>query len=225
MKIQIALFVCLFSVSLAASAQELKGTVYDGGSNAKMANVFVRDLNNNQVTMTDNNGNFSVKAAPGHLVVFTSPAYLSDTIYVVDFVPKTIRLASEGVSLQEVNITGKRLSFDPRRDYRQVYEKAKIRPLSPTSWFSKDARDARRLKKFFKREVQEREIDEVFNKKYVSSIIPLRGQELEDYMTLYRPTYEFATSSDAQAMLLYVNDTYKKFKALPPEKQKAGRLQ
>ncbi|MEO6149139.1 MAG: hypothetical protein ABIN95_01455 [Mucilaginibacter sp.] len=225
MKNLITSIIILLFGCMGANAQALKGTVYDGGSDSRLSNVFVRDLANNEATLTDSKGNFSIKTASGHLVVFSSPAYISDTIYVVDMFPKTIRLANEGINLNEVNINSKRLPFDPRTDYRQVYEKAKVRPLSPSSWFSKEAKDARRLKKFFKTEVREREIDQVFNKTYVSGIIPLRGQQLEDYMSLYRPTYEFATTSDAEAMLLYINDSYKKFKALPPEKQKAGRLQ
>ena len=81
------------------------------------------------------------------------------------------------------------------------------------------ARDARRLKRYFAREEQERRVDQVFNAVYVGSIIPHKGQDLEDFMTLYRPSYAFVTSNNSESMAVYINDSYKKFMALPPDKR------
>lgn len=216
----------LLVITLGANAQDmLKGTVYDGPGGNRLSNVFIHDMTNKQATLSDKKGNFSIKAGPGHLIIFSSPTYISDTLYVVDMRPKEVKLISIGISLSEVNVSANRLAFDPRRDYRQVYEKAKVYPLSPTSWFGSEARNARRLKRYFKREVQEREIDQAFSKAYVSSIIPLRGAELDNFMTLYRPSYEFVKSNNEQSMSIYINDSYKKYQALPPEKRQVQKLE
>jgi hypothetical protein len=182
-------------------------------------NVFIRDNNNKQITLTDKNGDFSIKAATGHILIFTSPGYNPDTLYVIDLRPKKIMLSPQFIALNQVNIRSTRLAFDPRKEYPDVYEKSKVYAFSPSTWFSKEGKDARRLKKFFQREAQERHVDEVFSKAYVGSLVPLKGQDLENFITLYRPTYAFLRSNNAESLVAYVNDSYKKFQALPPEKR------
>jgi len=54
--------------------------------------------------------------------------------------------------------------------------------------------------------------------------VPLRGRELEDFMTLYRPSYAYIMDNNGPSLAAYVNDSYKKFMALPPEKRKVQAL-
>jgi len=79
-------------------------------------------------------------------------------------------------------------------------------------------------KKFFDREEQERHVDQVYTRAYVSSLVPLKGSELEDFMFMFRPTYAYITANNGPSLVVYVNDSYKKFMALPPEKRKMPRL-
>ena len=220
---------CILAIILllgnALRAQILvKGTVVESGSNIKLSDVFVKDITNKQITLTDKSGKFEIKSETGHLLIFSSPSYVPDTVYVVDLTPMRIELRTMTISLREVNITASKLAFDPHKEYPDVYTKSKVYPLSPSSWFGKEARDARRLKRYFVREEQERKVDQVFNSVYVGSIVPLKGQTLEDFMTLYRPTYAFITSNNGESLAAYINDSYKKFKALPPDKRKLQRL-
>src|SRR5258708_12057403 len=220
---------CILAIILllgnALRAQILvKGTVVESGSNIKLSDVFVKDITNKQITLTDKSGKFEIKSETGHLLIFSSPSYVPDTVYVVDLTPMRIELRTMTISLREVNITASKLAFDPHKEYPDVYTKSKVYPLSPSSWFGKKARDARRLKRYFVPEDQERKVNQVFNTLYVGSIVPLKGQTLEDFMTLYRPTYAFITSNNGESLAAYINDSYKKFKALPPDKRKLQRL-
>lgn len=207
--------------------QILKGTVSESGSGNKMDNVFVHDVNNRQMTITDKNGNFSISTEVGHTIVFESPGYASDTMYLVNMAPKKIKMVEKTIALREVTVKASKnkAPFDPQAEYPEVYTKSKVYVLSPTTWFGKDARDARRLKKYFRTEQQEREVDEVFNRSYVSSLVPLKGQELDNFMTLYRPSYAFVHSNSAGSMTVYINDSYKKYMALPPDKRQLPTLQ
>ncbi|MCC8409528.1 carboxypeptidase-like regulatory domain-containing protein [Mucilaginibacter sp. UR6-1] len=226
MKLHYLALTFIFSIAfMAANAQKLKGTVYEGSGSTRIPDVFVHDLTNKQMTLTDKNGNFEISAASGHLVVFSAPTYAPDTVYVTDMANKKIRLNPQGIRLSTVNISGTRKAFDPQAEYPEVYEKSKVYPLSPSSWFSREGRNARRLKKYFKREVQEREIDQAFNARTVTSVIPLKGEDLENFMTLYRPKYDDIKSGDQQSLTVYINDAYKKYQALPPEKRRPQRLQ
>lgn len=211
----------LFSLSCAAYAQTLvKGVVVEAGSGIKLENVFVRDLSNKQATLTDKSGRFVINTETGHTLIFSSPGYVADTLYVIDLAQKRIELKTQSIQLREVSVTAtRRASFDPHKEYPQVYEKAKVYPLSPSTWFGRDARNARRLKRFFKSEEEERHVDQVFTRTYVGSIVPLKGQDLDDFMTMYRPSYNFITSNDRESLAVYINDSYKKYMALPPDKR------
>jgi hypothetical protein len=128
------------------------------------------------------------------------------------------------IALKQVNINDTRKAFDPRAEYPDVYEKSKVYVLSPSSWFGKEAHDARRLKRYFQMEQEQEKVDQAFNATTVASIVPLKGQELEDFLTMYRPSYDFIKSNNRVSMAVYVNDCYKKFMALPPDKRSLQRL-
>ncbi len=214
---------CLIASSV--SAQDLlKGTVYENGSNNRLNNVFIRDKNTKQLALTDKDGNFNIRTEAGHLLIFDSPGYISDTLYVVDLTPKKIMLVAKTIALREVSINATRQNFDPQKEYPEVFEKSKVYVLSPTTWFSKEGKDARRLKRYFKVEAEERHVDAVFTRTYVGSIIPLKGEELENFMTMYRPTYAFVTGNSSESLAVYINDSYKKFEALPPDKRVLPKL-
>ncbi len=218
------LFLILFLV-ITGSVQAqtiLKGTVYEGKSSRKLSNVFVRDINSKEVSLTDNSGNFSIRTVINHTLIFSSPGYVSDTLYLVDLNPKHIELSFRNITLNTVNVTSTR-SFNPREEYPDVYEKSKF-ALSPSRIFGKEAKNARRLKHYFDRETDERQIDSIFNAAYVSSVVPLKGQDLENFMTLYRPTLAFLKKTPRSSLTLYLNDSYKKFMALPPEKRVLQKL-
>ncbi len=217
----LAAFTVIFSGSLNAQ-NILKGTVFESKSSRKMADVFVRDADTKVVALSDNNGNFSIRTAINHTLIFSSPGYVSDTLYLVDFSPKKIELDIKTISLQEVSVTSAR-AFNPREEYPDVYEKSKF-ALSPSRIFGKEAKDARRLKHYFDRETDERQIDSIFNAVYVSSIVPLKGRDLEDFMTMYRPTLAYLKKTPHASLTLYINDSYKKFMALPPEKRSIQTL-
>jgi hypothetical protein len=216
----------LLSVFAAKAQGPLKGSVFENGTSTRLPDVFIRDNNNRQFTLTDKNGRFEIKAEQGHTLIFDCPGYISDTLFVVDMTTKKIMLEPKTIALREVNITSSRhgVAFDPRKEYPEVYERSKVYILSPSSWFSKEGRDARRLKKYFKREAEERQVDAVFTRTYVGSIVPLKGQELDDFMTMYRPSYAFLRSNNSESVVAYINDSYKKYKKLSPEKRSLPRL-
>lgn len=223
MKFRYLLMLCIGLLSLNVKAQQIiRGQVVETGTNTKMPEVLVRNTNSSQVTFTDNSGNFKLNGAVGNIVIFSSPGYVSDTLYIADLTAKKIVMTPLGIALRQVNVRGQR--FDPKSEYAQVYQRSKVYALSPTTWFGKDAKDARRLKKYFAKEVQERQIDSVFTKVYVGSLVPLKDRELEIFMNLYRPTYEFVRSNNGESMAAYINDSYKKYQALPADKRSVPKL-
>ncbi len=226
MKIKLfATLVLIFTCSGLYAQTLVKGGVFESGSGIKLENVFVRDMTNKQVTLTDKNGRFSINTETGHILLFTLPGYVADTLYVVDLSQKHVELKNQPIQLREVSVVSTRTqSFDPHKEYPEVYEKAKVYPMSPSTWFSREGRMARRLKKYFQTEQEERQVDKIFTRAYVGSIVPLKGQDLEDFMTLYRPSYKFIIGNNSESLAVYINDSYKKYKDLPPGKRTLAKL-
>jgi len=202
--------------------QVVTGTVTEQHKATKLNNVFIRNIGNKQIALSDNSGRFDIKADVGNTLIFTLPGYVSDTLYLIDLKPKHVKLKQTGIALSEVSVH-ETADFNPREEYPEVYEKSKF-ALSLSNWFGKEARDARRLKRYFDNEEQQRQIDKAFNKALVSSIIPLKGAELDGFMALYRPSLAFVKTSTPQSMTVYINDSYRKFLALPPERRVLPRL-
>jgi len=225
MKLKIITIAIILSATGLVNAQStLKGSVEEAGKNTRLTNVFIKDVNNNALTLTDKDGNFEIRSATGHTLVFNSPGYVNDTLYVIDMQPKKIKLEQLTIALREVNINGRRADFNPQEEYPDVYQKSKVYVLSPSSWFGKEGKDARRLKRYFAIEAQQEKIDEVYNAVYVGSLVPLKGQDLENFMTLYRPSYNFIKSNSGPSLAVYINDSYKKFMALPPSQRSIQQL-
>jgi hypothetical protein len=210
----------LLMLAITLNAQDyIKGNVREKGSGKRLSNVFIKDNNNKQITITDEKGNYTIRAAAGHLLIYSSPGYIPDTLYLINTQPKFIELQPVPMSLGEVNVRSTRAVFDPRAEYPEIYRKSKVYPLSPSSIFSREARNARKLKKYFEHEEQERYIDGIYTKLYVSSIVPLKGKDLDDFMGMSRPSYQFLKANSGGELTLYVNDQYKKFMALSPEQR------
>ena len=218
------LIAALFITHVASAQTVLKGSVYEAGKTSKMPNVFVKDANTKQITITDDNGNFTIHTEVGHTLIFNSPGYNSDTLYLVDLRPKRIEMVSKTIALRQVEISATKEAFDPHKEYPEIYTKSKVYVMSPSSWFSKEGKDARRLKRYFQREEEERQIDAAFNMDYVKTVIPLRGQDLENFMSMYRPGYAFLKNNNAPSMTSYINDSYKKYMALPASKRALPKL-
>lgn len=214
-----ALVILLFALNPLYAQTYLKGSVVESGSNERIPNVFIHDVNSKEVALTDKKGNFEIKTGTGHTLIFTSPGYVSDTMYVISMDALRVRMKIQGIALNQVNITSTRAPFNPREEYADVYRKSKVYVLSPSSWLGREGRNARRLKRYFDREEQERHVDQVFSYAYVSSLVPLRGKDLENFMTLYRPSYAYVMNNNGPSLAVYINDSYKKFMALPPEKR------
>ncbi|WP_295767384.1 carboxypeptidase-like regulatory domain-containing protein [uncultured Mucilaginibacter sp.] len=217
----IVFLLTLFTVTVKGQQNVVRGQVTDA-TNAKLPSVLVKNITNSQVTLTTDSGNFEIRGLIGNTLIISSPGYVSDTLFVADMKFKNVKMTPLGITLGAVNVRGQR--FDPRVEYAQVYQKSKVHVLSPTTWFGKEAKDARRLKKYFEKEVEERHVDSVFTKVYVGSLVPLKGVELDNFMSLYRPTYEFVRSNGGASMAAYINDSYKKYQALPPEKRVVPKL-
>lgn len=215
----------LFFLPFLAGAQTiLSGTAYDADSRNKLKLVFVNNLTQREVDHTGQKGDFSVKAEIGDLVVFSCPGFLSDTLIVEDLSNKLVLLRPSLIVLDEVivNATATRKE-DLRAAYSSAYSAATTNILSKDgnvslyNMFSKQSQQKRAFQKFMDTELNERAIDQKFNRQVVSEVTKIKGQLLEDFMSYYRPTYSEIKDMNDVAIRSYIVESYNQYIKLPAE--------
>lgn len=222
---RIAVFALVLFFSQYVNAQQVQGTVADRASQLKLEQVEVFNQQTRQKTVTNAKGEFSITAVANQTLIFYQPGYLPDTLFLIDTKPVKRYLILNNKLLKTVEVKGG--AFNPRVEYADVYRKAQYTKLAqnkpflfyPSRLFSKEGRDARRFKRNLEREIDERKIDRRFNEAAVTAVTPLNGAELDYFMVLYRPKLKQLNNMDEQDFKFYLINSYKEFKALPPEKR------
>lgn len=222
------IFVPLFCFCCEAKAQSiLQGKIYERNTQRPVPGVKVTNTNTSEVFISDTAGHYQVKAKLGDKVIFEGFAYKTDTVFVSRLQQTTVSLTPKINELAEVQIgaQGPDLSGWVWRSGRRSPREKEIKPTGkiPTghigNFFRKRKRDLRNQKKW---EIQN-EIDRRFSPFNIGYFIPLKGQELQDFIGLYKPTLAQYISTRFD-FILYVNDAYKEFMKLPPDKRKLPPL-
>ena len=180
-------------------------------------------------TTSGNSGYYSIMAQEGDSLIFTHTGFIGDTVVVQSqfFISGyDAALIEEATFLAGVTVFSayRRDSIRRRQEYAYVFEKqpgitggntpqagAGI-VLSPISFFSKDAKQNRRLKKQLLKQEEEAYIDYVFSPNWVSSLTKLTGNDLQTFLNKYRPSYEFCRQhGNRTEMITYISDSFKEF--------------
>lgn len=216
----------------AAAQQEFGGKIFKQGSNEVLHSVSIENRSRHHYNLSDQGGNFRIQAAAGDTLFFSSAGYQSDTLvlradmftgeYRVYLEPKVVALPSfrvGGLSNYQLD------SMERRRDYDWVYSRSGNSPLinnkrqgdgvgMSMNLRTKSTQD-RQIEKLKKRLVQEEEdyyIDSRFTREYVSRLTHLQGDSLQQFMVKYRPPYQFCRLATNTDILLWINDSIKKFR-------------
>lgn len=228
--LRIILLVFLFAFSTQLGAQQtLKGKVYEAVTDSVMPAVNILNSNTKISTRSGTDGTYSIAAAEGDIIIFSTSGYQPDTITVrFDYLltQYDATMLRRVIVLQGVKIAANYQadSLNRRNYYNHIYEaKAGIRSpnrpmdgvgvtLSPVSFFSKESKQTRTLRKRLEKEERENFIDHSFPLSWVKSLTGLSGDSLSLFMYRYRPSYSFCRKTGREGMLLYVNAKLKEFR-------------
>ncbi|HEX7367651.1 MAG TPA: hypothetical protein VF273_11175 [Pelobium sp.] len=218
------LFLCPF---LLKAQMTIVGTAYDADSRSKLKLVFVNNLTQREVDHTGQKGDFSVKADLGDLIVFTCPGYESDTLILQNMRPKIVMMRPSLIVLDEVIVNAKdnRKPEDVKVAYSSAYSYATTNvfsldgSVSLVNAFSKQSKQKRAFQKFMDTELNEKLIDQKFNKSLVTQLTKIRGQLLEDFMSYYRPTYSQVAAMNDVDLRTYIINSYNAYIKLPAEQR------
>jgi hypothetical protein len=185
---------------------EVSGTVYDRTQLFAMPRVSVLTTSGRAGTMTDSAGHYSIRMMAGDSIYFSYlgkgtqhfPVKGSQSVY-----PLNISLAVTVDSLPLVIVRPKLYRYDSlenRDEYRKVFEYSPEYLSSGSGgvgfnldmlFNAKKNRQMLALQRRLLEQEQDRYIDHKFNKTLVKKITHLEQPHLDEFMKIYRPTYEF----------------------------------
>jgi hypothetical protein len=221
-----------------AHAQDaLTGRVYEDKTTNAMPGVTIRNIKNGAVAVADRTGGFSISAKVGDLVVFSALSYVPDTLYVKDLRYTEIKLIPKGRMLNQVNVTGAEVKTGGFKDTRPlgplggqtvVYQTDAVGNYTgglAVNIFDSHSAEKKRQKgaQLAADDKTRTEIDNAFSPENIQKYLPIDGQELQNFIVLYRPTPE-TYRSPAFNMALYINQCYKEFLKTPADKRKSKDL-
>jgi hypothetical protein len=194
-----------------------------------MRGVNVYNLNTKLSIRSGKDGSYTIPAAEGDKIIFSITGFKPDTatvIYSMLLALHDVMLYKEIITLKNVTVTSSYQmdSLARRNYYNQIFAKqpgitGRNTPssgfgisISPFSFFSREAKQKRQLKKRLLKQEEESYVDRSFPVEWISRLTGLRGDSLSRFMTLYRPSYKFCRKNNRDGMLLYINDKLKEFK-------------
>ena len=213
--------------------QFLTGKIFKNGSTEILVSVSIHNITHQHFDLSEENGSYRIQAMPGDRVIFTMIGYRADTLTVTDDMLSgdyPVYLEPKAQTLQAVTVgslSNYQLdSMARRNEYSWIYDHGK------TPLFERDRKGAdgvgvnielfrnasaadkqrERLKKRLLKEEQEYYVDSRYSREYIARLTHLQGDSLQKFVTLYRPSYDFCRKAATVDILVFISDSFKKFK-------------
>jgi hypothetical protein len=229
--------ILLLLISFSGSAQTfLTGKVRKKESTEIIVSVSIQNHTQRKYDLSDEGGNYRIPAREGDLLTFSSVGFITDTLVVtpvmlagdcpVFLVTRIVALPSFQVgSLSNYQLD----SMARREEYKWIYDHANAQRVEKERKgdgvglsldlfrnASREDRDREKLKKRILKEEEQHYIDYRYSREYISRLTHLKGDSLQKFMEEYRPSYDFARKAATVDILIFINDSYKQFRTLPP---------
>lgn len=234
------LLLLLFIVPFKPMAQSsVSGTVYDFDNRTfPLQNVRVKNISNNQVVLTKAAGQFTLPARVGDLIEFSSMGYHTDTLFLINLDPKIIFLPGNSTTLKEVEILSAKvnpsiLAPDPMaRPYKRIATDGlqgkgnndRAGGMLFNLGYGKYRRQQEKIRLLEERDRYQAEINAIFTEAYVSDLVKLKGDDLKNFMSLYRPPEELVKSERPFNYAYYTVKAYHSWLKLSPEERKLSSM-
>ena len=197
------LLILLLVLPFGAWAQNtVQGRVFDYDTKAPLAKVQVSNLTNKRTSVSNAAGDFSLEGKQGDVLELSLGGYHKDTLFVTDLRKFAVYLPSLSNNLNEVKIQTAKLSpylgiEDINAGKKPVTRIAtdgaenkkntdRAGGLILNLGFDKQKKQREKEQKLTDEQAYLNEIDINFNEKTVNSLIKLKGEELKDFIVMFR---------------------------------------
>ncbi|WP_442794206.1 carboxypeptidase-like regulatory domain-containing protein [Pelobium manganitolerans] len=217
----LSILISLSTQMLFAQSTMLKGLVFERGSNKRLENVFIQ--NKTHHTKTDEWGNFQIEASIGDTLYFSKIGF-ADFQQVISAKQNLLIYLEASIALDEVKVKGQTKLQEQREvldEYRAkgvfyngdppllVYIFSPLTALREL--LSTDANNAKRFSNYAARENAETMVDRHFNKTVIKQSIPIKDEDLAEFMYYHRPKAEDVKYWTRYDDMAYIKQKYKEF--------------
>ncbi len=223
---------------------KIKGTVYDSSRLYPVESVTVLSTGGSG-TFTDVNGKYEIEVSEKDSIWFSylgKPTVRFPVLKMVDPLHFDISIQINIMVLKGVTVMPRNYRLDSiqnRRDYAKVFDFEKPKLRTSTSGpadqvgvgFDLDEiirmfqfRKNKNMLQFQNRLLQQEQdkfIDHRFNKQVVRRLTNLTANELDSFMVMYRPTYEFCLVTSDYDFQSYIKRCYEQFVSKEGTKEKS----
>jgi hypothetical protein len=230
---QILCFLIFLLPAFAGFGQtSLFGTVHKRENQEALVSVNIFNKTQRRHRLSDEQGNYRIEAQVGDSVIFSFVGFRADTFRITSAMLAAkfpVLMDLRPVSLETVTVRGlsnyQMDSLERRQIYDWIYQQ-EPQPvverqrqgdgvgieLNIIPHGSSEVRQRLRLKKRIIKEEEKYYVDFRFSPEFVSHLTHLQGDSLAQFMSRYRPTYEYCRTAVGPDMLVYVNDSFKDFR-------------
>lgn len=218
-------------VKLLAQNSFLTGDVFDNDNRStKLQGATIKNLNTKSVALSDKDGHFSIGAKIGDLISFGMVGYQTDTVYLTNLFPKNMYLRAQVNNLNTVDINGVKVSpylnaKDPNATPSRPVDYSKERGgLRLNLGYGKFKREREKVQKLEENERYQEEITKNFNEEFIRKIVKFEGKDINDFISLYRPTVEQVKAERPFNYEYYTVRAYRAWVNLPLSQRKLQPL-
>ncbi|WP_146113792.1 hypothetical protein [Sphingobacterium gobiense] len=216
----ITLLLIRASNTCAQQSSGVSGIVVEKGGSTRLSEVNVTNLRTKKRVQTNTFGVFIIEASVGDSLSLTKTGY-GPVKTVLQTNEDILVEMQAGLTIETVIVSRMSKEAEMRDmldDYRKkgVYNGGKNTVGtylgSPATalynLFGRDAKNAKRFANLMDRELEESQVDRVFNKTSVQSLISLEGDELQSFMDIYRPSYSMVKNWGQYDFMHYVKRSF-----------------
>ncbi|WP_113660842.1 hypothetical protein [Pedobacter nanyangensis] len=233
MKFLLASIFFLGTISAFAQQKAVPGFVVDKDTKLRLAKVYIYNSSLDEGFYNNTKGEFVAPVKLGDTLFAALSGHAMDTIVYRGQSAIVFQLRSMGIRLKEVSIYGK--AKTPQELYKSKLDEFKYKLDQGSSkdllnlgqrgvglgidaiynLLSRQGKNARHLQQILEKDYKEQVIDYRYNPTYVKSLIDIKEDKLQDFMTQYRPTYQFVLNASEYAFVQFVKNSYASYKRNP----------
>lgn len=201
-------------------AQPIEGHVLDVDGGKPMHDVDIHNIYTDEKISTNDAGHFALQVEPGQLIEFRQDGYKVLRVRIPrGKLPSYFKVMMEKKGTDVVDyVNGRGAAPDYKTDsmryyalYKQALEYPRLTGIDvvqhPFSAMSKKNRQIWVFQDEYEFYQQQKYIDYTFNRELVNKVSGLKGDSLDVYMTLFRPTYPQLRNMNEYTYYNYIKST------------------
>ncbi|WP_179414298.1 hypothetical protein HDF19_01990 [Mucilaginibacter sp. E4BP6] len=236
--LKLLLLIALFVLTGKSGYAQAKfgGRIFENHTRIPLGGIVVENLTSHEKTLSDANGIFVIGAKVSDLLLFSSPAYQNDTLYIANLNYLYVFLNLRSRSLDEVKVTQSEIKIGkltlppttgPLNSHTVLYQTdaAMQNNVGGVKIMLNDSKGYQKKKLKNQQiaidEAEKDRIAKIFSAENIQQYVPIKGQELQNFIILYIPDLKTYNSSKFN-LILYLSSSYKEFCKIPVEKRQSA---